>query len=82
MGLASARSREKDHAKMTSAFASCRDQRRCEYKRLNPAGDTSRGRGQGQFRTNYSAGSGSGSGTGTFSFSNFSLYAFSISDLR
>lgn len=34
--------REKDHAKTTSAFASCRDQRRCEYKRLNPAGDTSR----------------------------------------
>lgn len=34
--------REKDHAKTTSAFASCRDQRRCKYKRLNPAGDTSR----------------------------------------
>ena len=34
--------REKDHAKTTSAFASCRDQRRCEYERLNPAGDTSR----------------------------------------
>lgn len=34
--------REKDHAKVTSAFARCRDQRRCEYKRLNPAGDTSR----------------------------------------
>ena len=42
MGLASARGREKDHAKVTSAFARCRDQRRCEYKRLNPAGDTSR----------------------------------------
>lgn len=34
--------REKDHAKATPAFASCRDQRRCKYKRLNPAGDTSR----------------------------------------
>ena len=42
MGLASARGREKDHAKVTSAFARCRDQRRCEYKRLNPTGNTDR----------------------------------------
>ena len=58
--------REKDHAKTTSAFASCRDQRRCKYKRLNPAGDTSRvgdkdslgqitqqGREQGQDRVSF-----------------------------
>ena len=42
MGLASARGREKDHAKTTSAFARCRDQRRCKYKRLNPTGNTDR----------------------------------------
>lgn len=76
MGLASARGREKDHAKVTSAFARCRDQRRCEYKRRNPAGNTGRVGDKNSSIKIYSSGldpgSGPGSGPDFFSLANFS----------